>query len=284
MDYGLVAIAVLMFSVQFLLNAKYQKENGTGIVSAFTLNVVGAIVGIISLTFISGFDFSITIFTFICAMLAALNSIGFNLFSLKALAKVNLSVYSLFAMLGGMMLPTVVGIIFYSEPITLAKVICVSLIIIALTTTASGQKSSGGSIYYIGIFILNGLSGVIAKFYGSANFPKVSSATYSLWMAIISLVISGVILFIIRKQFKKPSIKAVLYCAGGGLLNRVANYLVLIALVTLPVSIQSPLTTGGVIVASAIISAIAGQKPTKKDIISVIIAFVGIMALIFVPI
>ena len=34
----------------------------------------------------------------------------------------------------------------------------------------------------------------------------------------------------------------------------------------------------------AIISAIAGQKPTKKDIISVIIAFVGIMALIFVPI
>ena len=284
MDYGLVTIAIVMFSTQFLLNAKYQKENGTGIISSLTLNVIAAIVGIITLAIISGFDFSITIFTFICATLSALISIGFNLFSLKALSKVNLSVYSLFTMLGGMMLPTVVGIIFYNEGITLAKTLCILLIIISISITAIGQKSSGGTIYYIAVFILNGLAGVIAKFYGSGNYPKVSSATYSLWIAIIAFIISMIALLALIKQFKMPNLKAIIYGSGCGLLNRVANYFVLLALVTLPVSLQSPLTTGGVIVASAIISAIAGQKPTKKDIISVIIAFVGIMALIFVPI
>ena len=284
MDYALVSIAVLMFSIQFLLNSKYQKENGTGIISAFTLNIVGATVGILSLSIISGFDFTITIFTFICAMVASLTSIAFNLFSLKALAKVNLSVYSLYSMLGGMMLPTVVGIIFYREEITLAKIICITLIILAITITAIGQKSSGGTIYYMGVFVLNGMFGVISKFYGSANYPKASSATYSLWMAIISFVLSAIVLFFIRKQFKKPNIKAVIYCGSAGLLNRVANYFLLIALITLPVSIQSPLTTGGVIIASTLISAIVGQKPTKKEIISVIISFVGIMSLILVPI
>lgn len=284
MEYGFVAIAVLMFSIQFLLNAKYQEESGTGIVSSFTLNVVGATVGIISLSIISGFDFSITWFTLICAILSAVNVIGFNLFSLKALSKVNLSVYSLFSMLGGMMLPTIVGIIFYSEGITLAKVICVALIILALSMTVGGQNNKGGTIYYLSVFVLNGTYGVIAKFYGSAPYDKVSSATYSFWIAVVSLVISLTVLFIVRKQFKKPSIKAVLYSAGGGLLNRIGNYLVLLALLVLPASIQSPLTTGGVIIASTLISAIVGQKPTKKEIISVIISFVGIMSLILIPI
>ncbi len=283
MEYGFVLIAVLMFSVQFLLNDKYQKENGTGIVSSFTLNVVGATVGIISLSIISGFDFSITWFTLICAILSAVNVIGFNLFSLKALEKVNISVYSLFSMLGGMMLPTIVGIIFYSEGITLAKVICIALIILALTMTVGGQKAKGGTLYYACVFVLNGTYGVIAKFYGSAPYDKVSSATYSFWIAVVSLIISLTVLFIVRKQFKKPSIKAVLYSAGGGLLNRIGNYLVLLALLVLPASIQSPLTTGGVIIASTLISAIVGQKPTKKEIISVIISFIGIMTLIFVP-
>ena len=284
MEYGFVAIAVLMFSIQFLLNAKYQEESGTGIVSAFTLNVVGSIVGIISLSIISGFDFSITWFTLICAILSAVNIIGFNLFSLKALEKVNLSVYSLFTMLGGMSLPTLVGIIFYNEGITLAKIVCIALIILALSMTVGGKKSQGGPIYYIGVFILNGTFGVISKFFSSAPYPKVSSATYSLWMAVLTLAISLVVLFIVRKQFKMPSIKAVLYSAGGGFLNRVANYLILLALVVVPVSIQSPLTTGGVIIASTLISAIVGQKPTKKEIISVIISFVGIMSLILIPI
>ncbi len=284
MEYGFVAIAVLMFSVQFLLNDRYQKENGTGIVSSFTLNVVGATVGIISLAIISGFDFSITWFTLICAILSAIIVIGFNLFSLKALEKVNLSVYSLFSMLGGMMLPTIVGIIFYSEGITLAKVICVALIILALTMTVGGQKNKGGTFYYLSVFVLNGAIGVVSKFFSSAPFDKVSSATYSFWIAVVSLVISLTVLFIVRKQFKKPSLKAVLYSAGGGLLNRIGNYLVLLALLVLPASIQSPLTTGGVIIASTLISAIAGQKPTKKEVLSVIISFVGIMALIFIPI
>lgn len=284
MEYGLLSISIMLFSIQFLLNNKYQKENGTGLVSVFLLNLTGGVVSVICLAIINGFDFSFTTFTLICAFVSAIDVLGCSLFSLKALSKVNLSVFSLFMMLGGMMLPTIVGIIFYSEPLTVAKIVCVVFVILSLCITAIGQKTSGGEIYYIGVFILNGLSGVIAKFYESASFSKVSSAGYSLWITIEMLIISIVALIILKKQFKKPSLKAVLLGASGGLLNRIGNYLILLVLAVLPISIQSPLTTGGVIIGTSLMGLFAGQKLTKKDVFSIILSSIAIISLMIIPI
>lgn len=52
--------------------------------------------------------------------------------SLKAPEKVNLSIYSFFTMLGGMMLPFFAGIAFYNESMTVAKAICVAFLRLCL--------------------------------------------------------------------------------------------------------------------------------------------------------
>ena len=280
MYYGIVTIAVLMFGIQFYLNDKYQKENGTGTSSVFIFSFISAVVGVICLAIINRFDFSFTPFTLIWAFVTALNLVLCSICTLKALEKVNLSVYSLFSMLGGMVLPFVVGLVFYNEPMSAAKVVCVTLVVLSMLITVNWKNKTGGELYYVGVFILNGMSGVLSKIYESATYPKVSSAGYSLWIAVMSVAITAAVLIAIFKQVKRPNIKAVLYSAGGGALNRIANFLLLIALAVLPASVQYPFVTGGVIIVSTVIAALTKQKPSKKEIFAVALSFIGILALL----
>ena len=284
MYYGIVIVSVLMFGIQFYFNDQYQKESGTGASSVFISSFVGSVVGALCLAVINGFDFSFTPFVLIWSLITAINSVLLTVCSLKALERVNLSVYSLFTMLGGMMLPFIVGLAFYNESMTVAKAVCVALVTAALFITVSRKKKTGGELYYVGVFILNGMSGVLSKIYEDATLPKVSSGGYSLWISIMSSAISLVALFAIGRKLKIPSLRALLFTAGGGLLNRVANLLLLIALAVLPASVQYPFVTGGVIIVSTVLAALTNKKPTKKEILAVCLSFIGIIALGLIPI
>lgn len=286
MYYGIITLSVLMFGVQFYLNDKYQRRSGTGAESVFTFNLLCAIAGIICLSIINKFDFSLTPFTLLMAVVAAIDGLLCSACSLRALECANLSVYSLFSMLGGMMLPFIAGLIFFDESMTLGKGICVGLVVIALLLTVNRGKR-GGEIYYIGVFIFNGLSGVIATVYDRAPYEKATSAGYSVWSAVASAVISLLVLAIIcLKEKRKPNLpspSATLLALGGGALNRVANLLLLIALSVLPASVQYPFVTGGVMIVSTALAFLTKQKPNRREIASVALAFLGILALVFIP-
>ena len=284
MYYGIVVISVLMFGVQFYFNDKYQKESGTGASSVFVSAFIGAVVGVLCLSIVNRFDFSFTPFALAWSFVTAINSVLCSICSLKALEKVNLSVYSLFTMLGGMVLPFLVGIVFYDESVTVAKIVCVVFVTVSLLITVKWKKKTGGELYHFGIFILNGMSGVLSKIYESAEVPKVSSSGYSLWVAIMSSAISLIALIIIGKRVKMPSFRAILFSAGGGVLNRVANLLLLISLAVLPASVQYPFVSGGVIIVSTVLAALTKQKPNKKEILAVCLSFIGILSLVLIPI
>ena len=284
MYYGIVIISVLMFGIQFYFNDNYQKESGTGASSVFLSTFVGAVVGVLFLAVINRFDFSLTPFALAWSFITAINSVLCSICSLKALEKVNLSVYSLFTMLGGMMLPFIAGLAFYNESMTVAKAICVAFVTAALLITINWKKKTGGELYYFGIFILNGMSGVLSKIYESAELSKVSSGGYSLWVSVMSAAISLVALIIIGKRVKVPSFRAILFSAGGGILNRIANLLLLISLAVLPASVQYPFVTGGVIIVSTAIAALTKRKPAKKEIWAVCLSFIGVLALVLIPI
>ena len=78
------------------------------------------------------------------------------------------------------------GILFYNEPLTVGKGVCVVLIVTALALTVRrGGGDKWGWIYCAGVFVLNGMSGVLSKLYQDAPYPKVSSAAYSIWCSIL---------------------------------------------------------------------------------------------------
>ncbi len=280
--YGILLAAVTMFSFQFLFNGIFEKEYGSGLRSMFVFSAGSSLIGFVILLIINGFRFEFTWFSALMAFFAALDSIGYTYFSLKALGRINLSLYSMFAMLGGMILPSVAGILFYKEELTVGKGICYILILLSLVLSSKKGEKKSGYIYYMGVFILNGMSGVLSTVFQNAPYEKTSAAGYSMLIALTALIICLVFLPFIKGDSTRLTKKAVVSMGGYGVLCRVGNYLLLIALAHLPASAQYPFVTGGVMIISTVISAFTKNKPSRREVIGVAVAFAALLILMFI--
>ncbi len=300
MYYALVIIAVTMFSIQYYCNKEYQKLCGSGFFSSMVLTFGGSLAGLIALLLINKFRVGFTFFTLFMAVFNALNGILCTLCSQKALGHINLSLFSVFSQLGGMAIPFVTGVLFFDEDMTKGKAICLLAIIIAMSMTLNKDSKKGSKFavyYYLGIFIFNGLAGFFSKIFTSAPYPKTDAASYSIihiaLTVIISVIISGIILLymIIKDRTKinsavkkfRLTLPVTLWMSGGTVLNKVANLLLLIALVHLPASVQYPMVTGGIMIISTLLCYLTPNKPSPKEIGAVALSFAGIMALVFIP-
>lgn len=288
MYYAMIFASVVMFGGCFALNDAYRQRRGSGMRISMEAAFIGSVAGLVVLLIINGFRFEFTVFTLIMGMISALNGLLFTFCSFKALGSINLSMYSLFSMLGGMLLPFLQGILFYNEAITVAKIICILLICVSLALTITKGSSKKGYIYYIGVFILNGMSGVLSKLYNELPYEKTSAAGYTFWISACTLVMSGLVwcaLFIKGGSgAKKNTFKDVAVGAGNGALNKIANFMLVIALTQVDTSVQYPAVTGGVIIVSTLICFFGNRRPSRKELISVLFAFAGTLALFVIPV
>lgn len=280
--YGILLAAVTMFSFQFLFNGIFEKEYGNGLRAMFVFSADSSLVGFLILLIINGFKFEFTWFSLLMAFFAALDSIGYTYFSLKSLGRINLSLYSMFSMLGGMILPSVVGILFYNEELTVGKGICYALLMLSLLLSCEKGEKKSGYFYYMGVFVLNGMSGVLSTIFQNAPYEKTSAAGYSMLISLLALVICLLFLPFVKGSTEKLTKKALVSMGGYGVLCRVGNYLLLIALAHLPASAQYPFVTGGVMIISTIISLFTKNKPSKREITGVAISFAALIILMFV--
>ena len=297
--YALILLSVGMFGGGFALQDVYRRKRGSSLKISMESAFIGCLAGLVVLLAINGFSFELTPFTFIMSTLSAINGIAFTFCAFKSLDYINLSLFSLFSMLGGMVLPFFQGIIFYGEGVTVAKCLCVILIFIALVLTVQKGEQKRGTAFYIGIFVLNGMSGVISKLFNEGNYPKTNAAGFSIWIAICTLVISGVVFAILELRDRRrekalgtssdnPS-KALLWQSYGigalqGAVNKVANFLLVIALMHVDASVQYPMVTGGTMIVSTLICLFGDNKPSKKELVSVAFAFLGMLALFGIPV
>ena len=280
MYYGLIILAVVMFGGTFAMQDWNRKLRGNSLRISLETSLVGSIAGLTVLLLLNGDALDFTVFTVIIAILSAMNSIVFTFCSFQSLSHINLSLFSLFSMLGGMVLPFVQGILFYREPLTITKIVCLGLIVLALMLTVTGEKKRRGTLYYVGIFVLNGMSGVLSKIYTSSSYAKTNAESFSIWIAICTVILSGaMLLLVVRKPAERQTytVKALALSAGNGSVNQIANYFLVIALAHVDASVQYPMVTRGVMIVSTIICFFGKQKPGAKDILSVILAFIGML-------
>ena len=283
MYYLLIILSVILFSGGFALNDTFRKQRGDAISATLEYALISSVAGLIILFLINGFQIKCTPFTLIMAFLAALNGFLFSICTLKALNTINLSVYSVFSMLGGMLLPFLQGILFFNEKFTFAKLVCLIAITAALMFTLEKGTKKNGLIYYIGIFVLNGMSGVLSKIYTSAPNEKASPEDYTILMTIITIAISGIGLIFIHNKKKPISFKAILSGASSGIINKLANLWLVIALVHVDASVQYPMVTGGTMIFSTLICFFGKNTPKKNELIAVALSFIGMLALFIIP-
>lgn len=280
--YLLVFSATVLFALQFLFNQKFEEERGNDLKSALEFTLYKSIIIVVMMLFISGFKVIVTPFSVVLSVISTAVCMLMTYFSMKAFAVTNLSVYSVFTMLGGMLLPFLLGVFFYDEKLTVFKLVCCGLIAVSvLLNIKNGKQSKKAFLYYMLVFILNGSVGVVAKIHQSSSLPHTDSAGFMILSSVAGIVISAVWLLIKYRKIPVIKGKPLLYSSGYGVFNGIANWLLLISLNNLPASVQYPLVTGGVMVFSTIISVIRKEKLSKLDYIAAGISFAASVLMAF---
>lgn len=280
-DYVLLIIAAAFFSLQFMFQQNYQKIRGSGVNATFIFTLFTD--GMIFLfTWIGqGFRLEFKWFSFLLCILAAANSILYVFCSLKALQKANLLLYSMYAMLGGMLLPLLTGFFIYREPVT-SPIIASCILILAALILTLNLKTKGKSCrhYYVLVFLLNGMSGTLSKFHQSSHLAHVSSMGYLELKSTLSVIIVLTMLLITRRKISMLSMREWFCVGGNALLCGAGNLFMLIALLRVPASVQYPLVTGGVIIFSFLIDLLQKKCPSRNNLIAAGLALASTVIII----
>lgn len=283
MYYGMILLSVVIFGSCFALDDLYQRQRGSSLRISMEYTMTSALAGLAVLTTINGFELEYTPFTLIMALMSVLVSFGFTFCTFRALGSINLSLYSVFSMLGGMALPFLHGILVYGESLTTGKAVCVVMICIALGLTVRRGHSSRNYIYYAGVFLLNGASGMLSKIYTSSNAAKASPAGYSILICLCTAIAAALMLPLFRRlDAPKLTLKSTTVGILSGVGNKVANFLLVIALSHVDASVQYPMVTGGVMILSTLLCFFGPRKPTCRELLSVLIGFAGMLALFMI--
>ncbi len=279
MYYALIVFSTLLFSLSFFANQGYQKLNGSSLEASLKYSLQAGFTSFCIMLILSKFKLAFSWFSFGVALINAGVYMTSSYCGIAALKTANLSVYSVFMMLGGMMLPSLYGIVFLDEQITIGKIICCVLIVVALLFTIERKtENKKAFIYYIGCFVLNGLTATVATMH-QAGREAVDGQSFLAMTNVFQILFCLVFLAINNREMLKLRLKDLKFTAGGAACNGVANLLLLIALKHVDASVQYPLVTGGVVVFSAMTTLITERKLSRNNIIAVIFA---VLAAVFV--
>ena len=295
MDYVLILAAVACYAAQFAFTKVYEGLVKQTTVTSLVMLVIIGLTGATVCFCINGFQVQFSSVSAGMALIFALATIPYYMIGIKVLSMGSLAVYSMFMMLGGMLVPFAYGVLFLQEALSAGKVLGTVLltafiVLQALTQKAPAdveQKKAGKQkllffLLCMAIFLINGLTSVIAKAHQLSE-NAVDEASFTVMFCSLTAILSAMLLSVCllknRKgttaEAKKPlKRKPVFFVTMIGAVQQVGNLLLLIAAANVPASVQFPLISGGVIVLSAFVSAlIFREKLSKMEWIAIAGAF-----------
>ena len=307
MEYFIICLAVVCFTGQFAFTKIFEKLVKSSFISTLVMLIVTSIFGALIFLIVGGFKVEFSLFSFILAIIFAIIMIPYYLIGVKVLSLGSLAVYSVFMMLGGMLVPFFYGVIFLSEQITISKIIGTVLLTTFIILQGVSQEKNATPvkeenrlinknkkrlffILCLVIFFINGLTGVIAKAHEIGPNP-INEASFSTLYCALTALFSFIALIIVMVKNRKTNptslkpvlkLKPIITMLLIGATAHTGNFLHLLVAEKVPASVQFPLVSGGVIVLSAIASrVIFKEKITKVEWLSVLGAFIATVLFAF---
>jgi drug/metabolite transporter (DMT)-like permease len=291
-DYIFISIAVMAIAVQFSLTKVYQKRFVRGVDTLLFFPIVTASAGAVFFLIINliqnGYALQWGVFTFFMSLALAIVATCSHIIGILVMRLGKISVYTIFMMLGGMMLPFFYGLLFLGEAPTPARFAGIAILTASLfmpfvklrritypnagnpQSPAEPQKSKAAQIMFMvlcsAIFVLNGCVSILNKAH-QINPQALDTNNYVIWQNLFMLVLSMLILAVYRIVLSKkrseapPPADAIavkmdkrMFLAGIGiivvyaLISGTGGLLMLLSAETLPASVLYPMVTGGTIV------------------------------------
>ena len=293
--YLLLFLSTLLMSAQFAASKLYQSKNGSAIKTSLLFTALSGLFNGAIFFCIGGFSISVTPFSLICAAGVAALCLGYNLIGFRIFELGSFSVYTMFLMLGGMLLPFLYGMIFLGDsaglglPALICRVTGVMLLTCSLALSCIGKlraKEQRSRLFIplcILVFVMNGFVSIISKLHQIEPAAAVDPIGFVFLSNTLNGLASGIILLILCvRSSSKPELakdfhirQLILLTACCGAFNGSAYLLQLIvASSALPASVQYPILTGGSVVLSAIIGRLFfGEKPDRWSLAGILLAF-----------
>ena len=292
MEYAFILLAVFCFAGQFAFTKLYERSVSQTRVTTLVMLVVTSLLGTVLYLCIGGFRVEFSKTSVLLAALFALVMIPYYMIGIKVLSLGSLAVYSMFMMLGGMLVPFFYGVLFLRESLSVPQIVGTVLltgfiVLQALSgtdakETSRGKRTKKNTIFFFAlcltIFVLNGLTGVIAKGH-QVSAGKVDEISFTVTSCALTAIFSLVLLALeflrdrrekCRQVVRVLKAKPMCFMALVGAANYTGNFLHLLAANDVPASVQFPLVSGGVIVLSALVSFFAfREKLTVGEWISI---------------
>ena len=210
----------------------------------------------------------------------AYTMIGFRIMSIG-----NMTVYTIFLMLGGAVVPYLYGLIFLSESVSFARIIALLLIISAVILNCYKNNTEKPSGYYIllciSVFLLNGGCSVVSKMHQIENhYAVVSADTFIFLKSVVRFLFFTFLLPFSGKKAdhcQRLSLKIYLLFFASAVVSSIAYLLQLIGASHLPATVLYPIVTGGTIVTASFFDRLCfGQHISKLVMASIIICIIAL--------
>ena len=280
--YLSITLSAFLIAVYSASAKHYSAVEGSSLVSGLTFNML---IGTVSALFcwgMCGFQLSFSWFSFILAIVTAVFGGVYLVLGFRVMEAGGITIYSLFLMSGGMVLPYLFGLLFWDEPFTLPRVFGILLILVALWIANRSKVKLKPSFYVLCviIFLLNGWMSILSKYHQiSTAYPIVSSAEFAVYQNIGRALFGAFMLCFVRKPkqplpFPKPSLWLTVLinglAAGGSFL------LQLNAAVYLPASVLFPFISGGSVIFSSLLGLVFfKEKLTAPQLAAIGLCFAG---------
>ena len=283
LNYGLITLAAVLLTVDFILQKLYQQKAGESSRSVLFFNAANGLFTAVVFYLIGGCRFEFSLFSVGMATLLAFLGLTYSLIGFRILAKGGMGLYSLFLMTGGMTIPYVFGLLFLEESLNAARIIGLVCIIAAIILANAGKGSRNRSVLLLcaAVFFLNGFVSVVSKIHQvDVNHSPISATGFVFWSGVAKFVLcSAAILFRGKNDASEPlplRPGALCLILASALIGGLSYLCQLIGAAELPASVLYPFVTGGSIVLSNLTGALLyKEKIDLKKSIGIAICFAG---------
>ena len=315
MYYAMLIGASFLFGSQFMVTKAFEKNYGKTVRASLSFSLLyslfaGVIFFIIKLIS-SGTVFNLNSFSLCMAFGLSLVNILSSAIGIKTLALGDIAVYSLFLMLGGMIVPFFAGIVFLKESVSVCNLIGVAIMIIALCLPVffgkknknageaqiDGDTKKKTSVFFyvlcVFLFILNGLSSTLSKFNsvreGAALGAEFTFYTYGIQF-VISLAAFALTTALGKSDKTQNEEQPVILfrpvaigCgAAFGAVNGTAFLMSSVAAEHVVAVAQYPLITGATILFSSLLAFLFyREKPTALQLVQIVISLAATILFMF---
>ncbi len=299
----LVFVSVVFLALQFSVNKAYQKRYGAGIAASLTFISLSGLFTALLFICVNGFSLHVTPISLLYGCGIAVLCLAYNLIGFKIFSMGSLSVYTLFLMLGGMILPYFYGVFVLDESVTAARIAGLVILFLSLLFPLLDARENRGNsnttkllpffTLCILVFFLNGGVSILSKAHQTTSYPTAGTTDFVILSNGIYGVLSALSLGIVtlckrcgssNKTVAIPSKwwLVTLLALAGAICNGISYYFQLVGAAHIDASMLYPLVTGG----SVVLSALAGivffrEIPQKWSRIGLIVTFCATLLFLF---